>query len=196
MAKVLISEKVAEEGIEFLKQKGYTVKIGRGIDKAALIEDIGDCEAIMVRVAKIDNEIFDKAPKLKVVAKHGVGVDNIDLDAAKKHGCRVVYTPTANSLSVAEQAIGFMTACAKQFPRKTREYAKGNYGIKDTSLSTELFGKTLQEMQIVLKTEFRAPAAPQAITIQEPSVFTFCSALTFFAIASRTLAYPAFGIYP
>ena len=143
MAKVLISEKVAEEGIQFLKQKGHTVKIGRGTDKAMLIEDLADCEAVMVRTAKIDSEVLEKAPKLKVVAKHGVGVDSIDVEAAKSRGCRVVYTPTANSTSVAEQAIALMCACAKQLPYKMSEYAKGNYGIKDTCLSTELFGKTL-----------------------------------------------------
>lgn len=143
MAKVLITEKIAEEGIQYLEQKGYTIKIGHGTDKAALLEDIQDCDAVLVRIAKIDTEVFDKAPNLKVVAKHGVGVDNIDLEAAKKHGCRVVYTPTANILSVAEHTIGLMCAGAKQILLKTREYAKGNFAIKDTSFDTELFGKTV-----------------------------------------------------
>ena len=143
MAKVLITEKVAKEGIQYLEQKGYTVKIGRGADRAALLEDIQDCEAVMVRVAKIDSEVFDKAPNLKVVAKHGVGVDNIDIEAAKEHGCRVVYTPIANMLSVAEHTMALMCACARQIPYKMREYAKGNFGIKDTALDTELFGKTI-----------------------------------------------------
>ena len=143
MATVLITEKVAGEGIQFLKEKGYNVKIGRGKDKSALMEDIHDCEAVLVRIAKIDSEVLQKAPKLKVIAKHGVGVDNIDLEAAKKHGCRVVYTPVANSLSVAEHTIALMNSCAKQLGYKEREYAKGNFGIKDTCLGVELFGKTL-----------------------------------------------------
>ena len=143
MFKVLITETVAKEGIQYLEQKGYIVKIGRGTDKAALLEDIQDCDAVLVRVAKIDKEVFDKAPNLKVVAKHGVGVDNIDLEAAKKHDCRVVYTPIANLVSVAEHTIALMCAGAKQILLKTREYAKGNFGIKDTSFDTEIFGKTV-----------------------------------------------------
>ena len=143
MATVLISEKVAEEGIQFLKEKGYTIKKGRGTDKAAVMEDLAGCDAIMVRTIKIDGEVLDRAPKLKVVAKHGVGVDNIDIEAAKKRGCRVVYTPVANTLSVAEHAITLMCACAKRLVYKMPEYSKGNYAIKDSCPGTELFGKTL-----------------------------------------------------
>jgi D-3-phosphoglycerate dehydrogenase len=141
--RVLVTEKVSGEGLDFLREKGYFVKIGRGTDKSMLMEDLRDCDALLVRVAVIDREIFENSPKLKVVAKHGVGVDNIDIEAAKKHGCRVVYTPTANSVSVAEQAAALMIACAKKLSYKAREYARGNYGVKDTHLGSELYGKTL-----------------------------------------------------
>ncbi|MDR3200340.1 MAG: hypothetical protein LBT68_02675, partial [Spirochaetales bacterium] len=140
---VLIPETVAQEGLDFLRQKGYEVKMGCGKDKSILIEDLRDCDAVIVRVAVIDEEVFSNCPGLKVVAKHGVGVDCIDTEAAKRHGCRVVYTPTANTLSVAEQAIALIFACAKNLPYKMREYARGNYGIKDTLQSIEVSGKTL-----------------------------------------------------
>jgi D-3-phosphoglycerate dehydrogenase len=141
--KVLVTEKIAGEGLEYLRQKGYDVKIGRGTDKTALIEDLRDCDAVLVRIAPVDDEVFEKCPKLKVVAKHGVGVDNIDIESARKHGCRVVYTPTANSMSVAEHALALMLACSKGLVFKAKEYGKGNFGVKDVYLSTELTGKTL-----------------------------------------------------
>ncbi|MDR1931394.1 MAG: hydroxyacid dehydrogenase [Spirochaetales bacterium] len=141
--KILIPETVAGEGLDFLRQKGYEVKMGRGRDKHVLIEDLRDCDAVIIRVAVIDEEVFSGCPGLKVVAKHGVGVDSIDTQAARRHGCRVVYAPLANTLSVAEQTIALIFACAKKLPLKMREYARGNYTIKDTALSTEVSGKTL-----------------------------------------------------
>ena len=111
--RVLIPEKIAKDGVEFLKQCGYEVKDGRGLDKQKLIEDLQDCDAVIVRVCVIDEEVFERCPRLKVVAGHGVGVDNIDLESAKRHGCRVTNTPTANSVAVAEHAIMLMLALAK-----------------------------------------------------------------------------------
>jgi D-3-phosphoglycerate dehydrogenase len=140
---VLAPEVVAKVGLDFLRQRGYIVKIGRGTDKAKMIEDLQDCDALIVRIATVDEEMFQKCPKLKVVAKHGVGLDAIDLEAAKRHNCRVVYAPTANTLSVAEHAVSLMIACAKQIPYKMREYAKGNFAVKDIDINVELTGKTL-----------------------------------------------------
>jgi D-3-phosphoglycerate dehydrogenase len=141
--KILIPETVAPEGLDFLRQKGYEVKIGRGGDTSVLIEDLRDCEAVIVRTSMIDEEVFSACPGLKVVAKHGVGVDSIDIEAARRHGCRVVYAPGANTLSVAEHAMALLFACAKKLPLKMREYARGNYRIKDTAPGCEISGKTL-----------------------------------------------------
>ena len=69
--RVLISETVAQEGIEYLEEHGYQVKRGHGIDHLSLLEDIQDCDAVLVRVAIIDQEIIEKNPQLKVIAKHG-----------------------------------------------------------------------------------------------------------------------------
>lgn len=141
--KVLIPEVVAEEGIQHLKELGYEVKIGRGTDKATILEDIHDCDAVIIRVAVIDREIIEKSPKLKVIAKHGAGYDSIDTKAAADNGIRVVFAPTANSLSVAEQAVALMLACAKKIPFMADQYRKGNYKAKDIYINTELAGKTL-----------------------------------------------------
>jgi D-3-phosphoglycerate dehydrogenase len=141
--KILIPETVAGEGLDFLREKGYEIKMGRGVEKSVLVEDLRDCDAVMVRVAVIDEAVFSACPSLKVVAKHGVGVDSIDVEAARRRGCRVVYAPTANTLSVAEHAIALMLACAKKLPFKMKEYGRGNYAIKDTAVGGEISGKTL-----------------------------------------------------
>jgi D-3-phosphoglycerate dehydrogenase len=140
---VLIAEAMSAQGLEFLKSKGFEVRIGRGRDKATLIDDLQGCDAVIVRIARIDAEVLARCPELKVVSKHGVGVDNIDMEAAKAHGVRVVYTPLANGLSVAEHAMALILALAKRLPYKASEYKKGNFAIKDVGLGEEISGKTL-----------------------------------------------------
>ena len=81
MPKILISEKVADETIKYLEGHDIEVKKGRGLDHQTICEDIRDCDAVMVRVMKIDRHILENARKLKVIAKHGVGCDSIDCDA-------------------------------------------------------------------------------------------------------------------
>lgn len=93
--RVLISETVAQEGIDYLEEHGYQVKRGHGIDHLSLLEDIQDCDAVLVRVAIIDQEIIEKNPQLKVIAKHGAGYDNIDVGAAERQRVRVVFAPNA-----------------------------------------------------------------------------------------------------
>ena len=141
--RILVSEVVTDNGLDFLRQQGYEIKRGQGLSKEQLIADLQDCDAMIMRVAKLDADVLSACPRLKVIGKHGVGVDSIDLDYCKAHGITVVFTPQANSLSVAEHAIALMMACAKQIPLKFAEYKKGNYSIKDTCLGHEVSGKTI-----------------------------------------------------
>lgn len=140
---ILIPEKVAEEGLVFLRDRGYKIKRGRGPAREVLLEDLQGCDGVIVRTAVVNEEVFRRCPGLKAVAKHGVGVDNIDLDAARRYGRRVVNVPAANTLSVAEQAMALIIACAKRLPFMCEQYKRGNYRVKDTVLTSELGGKTL-----------------------------------------------------
>lgn len=142
--RVLIPEKIAEEGIDYLREIGYEVKMGRGIDKQVLIQDLQDCDAVIVRMAVLDEEVMKGCMRLKVIAKHGVGVDNIDLDAARKYNKRVVYTPCANIVSVAEHTMTLILACAKNINFMSQEYKNGNYWIKDVALTSEVREKYLE----------------------------------------------------
>jgi D-3-phosphoglycerate dehydrogenase / 2-oxoglutarate reductase len=86
---------------------------------------------------------MDAAPKLKVVGRHGVGVDAIDLEAAKARGIVVCNTPDANLESVAEQAVGFMLAVSKQILRADTALRQGRWGVRYEYIGQELFGRTL-----------------------------------------------------
>lgn len=141
--RILVSEVVTDNGLDALRSHGCEIKRGQGLSKEQLIADLQDCDAMIMRVARLDAEVLSACPRLKVIGKHGVGVDSIDLDYCKAHGITVVFTPQANSMSVAEHAIALMMACAKQIPLKCAEYRKGNYGIKDTFLGSEVNGKTI-----------------------------------------------------
>ena len=141
--RVLISEAVAQEGIQYLEQLGYEVKRGRGPQHDLLLEDIRDCDAVIVRVAEIDREIIEQNPQLKVIAKHGAGYDNIDTKAAAEHGVRVVFAPTANSHSVAEHTMALILACAKKIPYMAAAYKQGSPQVRDQHPNDELQGKCL-----------------------------------------------------
>ncbi len=141
--KILISETVASEAIELLEKNDIEVKRGRGLDEKTVLEDLQDCDAVLVRVMKLTGDILKQCPKLKVIAKHGVGCDSIDIEAAKKLGIPIVFTPRANSRSVAEHTMALILACARQLRYSNLQYAAGNAKAKDTAGITELEQKTL-----------------------------------------------------
>lgn len=141
--KILISEKVAEETINMLEENHMEIKYGRGISENDVIEDIKDCDAVMVRVLPITKKVLDNAPNLKIIAKHGVGCDSIDIEEAHRRGIPVVYAPGSNSQSVAEHTMALILACARHLKETNLGYAKGDYQIKNRISFSEISGKTL-----------------------------------------------------
>jgi len=141
--KVLIADKIADEGIAKLKAEGYTVVEGWNASKEELPSLIKDCDAIIVRSAtKVTKEFINAAPKLKVIGRAGVGLDNVDVETAKAKGIKVVNTPAATSISVAELAIGHMLAAARWigYGTATMKYGKWEKKVME---GVELAGKTL-----------------------------------------------------
>jgi D-3-phosphoglycerate dehydrogenase len=110
------------------------------------IEDYSKAEAVIVRTFKMTKEVIDKMPNLKIIAKHGVGVDNIDLDYAKSKGIRVTNTPQANMHSVSELVIGLALNSARKISLSQKLLEKG---ISKNS-PVELAGFELQEKTIGL----------------------------------------------
>lgn len=140
---ILVAEAVAEAGLEDLRKAGFAIKQTSSIRKEDLIRDLKDCDGIIMRVANLDAEVLSANPQLKMIGKHGVGVDSIDLGYCQKHGIAVVNTPYANSLSVAEHAITLMLVCAKQINYKSACYRREDYAVKDRVLGNEITGKVL-----------------------------------------------------
>ena len=108
------------------------------------MQEIMDVDAVFVRNEKITAEIMDAAPKLKVIAKHGVGYDNIDVEAATKRKIQVVYAPRGNTNAVAEDAMMMILCCARRYGQAHNELVRGNYDIRYVlNDAYEVTGKTL-----------------------------------------------------
>ena len=116
---------------------------GRGFTEEDIITDIRDCDALIVRTARITRQIFDAAPKLKILARHGAGYDGVDLAAAREHGVLVCTAGGANAISVAELTIFYMLYCSRNFKKVQNLYLQDYRQAKMGVPKTELEGKTL-----------------------------------------------------
>lgn len=130
-----------------LEAAGYEVvrnTTGGILEKDAMKEMLADCVGVIVGVDPMDAEVLASAPKLRAIAKYGVGVDNIDMDYCKEHGIKVSRTVGANSEAVADYAMALMLAVARKVPeidRKCRERNWGKITTRDVSHATlGLFG--------------------------------------------------------
>ena len=87
--KVLIPQDVAEEGKQLLRDCGYEIKMGSGAAEEDLIRDVVDCDAILLRTAPVTRAVLEAGKNLKIVARHGAGYNNVDLEAADEFSCRI-----------------------------------------------------------------------------------------------------------
>jgi len=142
--KILVSDSLASEAIEKLHHtKGFEVEVKTGMSPDELKKAIKDKDAIIVRSAtKVTKDVLEHADNLKVIARAGVGLDNVDVEAAKKKGIQVVNTPGGTSISVAELAMALMLAAARHIPRADLSLKKGLWEKKKLG-GGELYGKTL-----------------------------------------------------
>ncbi|HSG44046.1 MAG TPA: hydroxyacid dehydrogenase [Anaerolineales bacterium] len=140
--KILITDGLDETGQSILRDSA-TVDDQSGISAEDLLKVIPEYEAVIVRGrTKITASVMDAASSLKVIGRAGVGVDNIDLDAAKKHNVTVVNAPMSTSLAVAELTFGLLLAVAREIPRADASMKKGEW-LKKEFEGVELEGKTL-----------------------------------------------------
>ncbi len=140
--KVLIAEPVSEEGIDLLR--GYAeVDVKLGLAPEELISTIGDYEALVVRSQiQVSAKVIEAGGKLQVIARAGVGVDNIDVDEATRRGIVVVNAPTGNTISAAEHTIALMLALARHIPQANAVLKSGEWRRSDF-MGTEVRNKTL-----------------------------------------------------
>ena len=140
--KVLITDGLSDKGIAILSSAAQ-VDNKPDIPADDLLKVAGEYDAMVVRGrTKVTPAVFDAASKLKVVGRAGVGVDNIDLTAARGHGVTVVNAPKSTSLAVAELAVGMMFALARMLPKADATMKQGQW-IKKQLEGIELNGKTL-----------------------------------------------------
>ena len=140
--KVLVADPVAQDGIDILKAEA-SVDVKTGLKPEELIEIIGDYDALVVRSqTKVTADIIQAAKKLQVVGRAGIGVDNIDLEEATKHGIVVVNAPEGNFISTAEHAIALLMALARHIPQACAKLKAGQWAKKEL-MGTELHDKTL-----------------------------------------------------
>jgi D-3-phosphoglycerate dehydrogenase len=140
--KVLITDGLSDKGISILSSASQ-VDNKPDISADDLLKVVGEYDAMVVRGrTKVTPAVFDAAGKLKVVGRAGVGVDNIDLTAARSHGVTVVNAPKSTSLAVAELAVGLMFSLARMIPKADSTMKQGQW-IKKQLEGIELTGKTL-----------------------------------------------------
>ena len=138
--KVIVADKISDRGIQLLKeQPGWNTVL---TTKDTLLAELADADALVVRSAtKVTAELLQKAPRLRAVGRAGVGVDNIDLDAATKQGVLVMSTPGGSSVSVAEHTFALLLALVRQIPAFDAAMRAGRW--EKSSSGAEVRGKTL-----------------------------------------------------
>ncbi len=140
---ILLYEDMHEEGKEILKGKAELF-FAKNLDEASLIEQVKEIDGIIVRAnGRVNRRIMDSAPRLKVIGRHGVGVENIDLEAASERGIWVVNTPDANDLSVAEHFFGLALMLSKMLKKGDLALREGRWEARYQYIGRELHGKTL-----------------------------------------------------
>jgi D-3-phosphoglycerate dehydrogenase len=145
MPKVLISDALSPAAVQIFKDRGVEVDFqpNLGKDKDKLADLIGGFDGLAIRSAtKVSPKILDKARKLKVIGRAGIGVDNVDIPAATAKGIIVMNTPFGNSITTAEHAISLMLALARQIPEADVSTRAGKWE-KNKFMGVEIFGKTL-----------------------------------------------------
>jgi len=143
MEKVLLPEKIIDEGMELLKGKAIIV-IMRDSSEEAILDEVHDVFAIVLRSkAKITRRIIEAAPKLRIISRTGAGYDNVDVQAATEHNVMVCNLPGINTIPVAEHAVSLMLALLKQLPRMDLYVRNGQWEKRSEFISEEAFGKTI-----------------------------------------------------
>ena len=143
MSRVLVAEKIAAAGLDLLRKAGHEVVDLAGASRERLLEALADADALLVRSAtKVDAVLLEAAPRLTVVGRAGVGVDNVDVPAASARGVLVLNSPTGNVVSAVEHTFAVLLALLRRVPEAAASMAAGRWE-KSKFLGSELAGKTV-----------------------------------------------------
>ena len=141
--RVLVCDPIHDDGVKILREAGYIVDLRTSITGIELVGAVEEFDAIVVRSrTQVTEQVLEAGKRLKAVARAGVGLDNVDLNAAKQSGIIVVNSPEAPSNAVAELVLGLMLSLARRIPEADDSMKKGEW-IKKRLTGIELKGKTL-----------------------------------------------------
>lgn len=140
--RILVTESIDQSGLELLSEVGEVI-FGTGTDEETILREGADADAILVRVAKITSRIICGLPNLKVVAKHGIGVDNIDVSCCTQNDVMVVNAPKSNVNAVAEHTIALMLSISKNLVLLDKATRNGEFSMRNSYPTDELGSKTL-----------------------------------------------------
>ena len=179
--KIIVADKISERGIALLRETGWEVLLPAA---AAVPSELADADALIIRSAtKATAALLEKASKLRVIGRAGVGVDNVDVEAATKRGVLVMNTPGGNAVSVAEHTIALMLGLARAVPQANASIQAGRWE-KSAFSGTEMRGKTLGlvglgrvgtevarrarglEMKVLAYDPFVTPAAAREVEVE------------------------------
>jgi D-3-phosphoglycerate dehydrogenase len=179
--KIIVADKISDRGLELLRETGWEIASPAA---AALPTELANADGLIVRSAtRVTRELLDKADRLRVVGRAGVGIDNIDVEAATHRGVLVMNTPGGNSVSVAEHTLALMLALARSVPQSNASIHAGRWE-KSSASGTELRGKTLGlvgfgrvgtevarraralEMQVLAHDPYVTPAAARELEVE------------------------------
>ena len=143
MFKVYCPERIEQAGLDFLLERGYEVITGASTAKEDLIREVAQADAAIVRFgATFDADVLEAGKRLQVVARHGVGYNNIDTRAAARLGIYVTNAKASNANAVAEHAVMLMLLLAKQVPRYHNTLTQGKWSDREQAKTEEIRGRT------------------------------------------------------
>ena len=145
MYKIAIIESIHKDGLDLLKKNSnYDFEVIEDTSEKNLIKRLPDFDACTLRVSKLNEKILSKCRNLKVISRHGVGYDNVDLNYIKKNNITLLITATANAVAVAEHVIYMMLSISKSINQYDQEVRNGNFKKNASSITTfELFNKEI-----------------------------------------------------
>ena len=145
MFKIAIVEKIDNDGIELLKKNpNFEYQIIEDVSKENLLKELPNYDGLTLRVVNLDENILSKCKKLKVISRHGVGYDNVDLNYIKKHNISLMITATANAVAVAEHVFYMMLVLSKGIVSYDKAVRTGNFKKDINKIETyELFKKEI-----------------------------------------------------
>ena len=143
MAKILVADPIAAEGVARLVSAGHEVDVKRASSEDELAAIVGEYDALVVRSeTRVTARVIESATRMLGIGRAGVGVDNIDVDAATQRGIAVVNAPTGNTIAAAEHAFALMIALARNIPQADASMRRGEW-TRSKFMGVELRGKTL-----------------------------------------------------